>query len=514
VSNNTIAVKNNSYSDFLNNLQSSLITYDKIEEYSDSMFTVKDNYALCISRDLELNDKSGIEFKNRFRHQEQLLKENLQIHNVVMVPNGDKFVFYLITKENYWDKSSYENLFIVFQTLRNLLIKYKQTSISVPKLGTGFDRLKWEKLRSMLRYIFKGTDIIVRIFSDVIKEPTKDQILTILKEYHCSPVSGHSGFHRTYKRIKENYKWSNMKRDIATFIKNCESCQVNKLVRKKNHKPMQITTTSSKPFERLALDVVGPLPLSESGNKYILTLQDDLTKFSQAYAIPNHEASTIAVKLTSDFICKFGIPNSILTDQGRDFTSTLLKDIAKLFKIKQIQTTAYHPQTNGALERSHITLVDYLKHYVNPDQTDWDKWLDPAMFAYNTTIHSSTNYTPYELVFGNKPELPTSILREPEFKYTYDNYLDDLTLKLRKSREIARNNISDSKQRNKVYYDRKIKNVEFKVGQRVYLLREQFDKSRKLASRYTGPYVITKINSPVNVTILVKRKKLLFILTD
>lgn len=131
---------------------------------------------------------------------------------------------------------------------------------------------------------------------------------------------------------------------------------------------MEITTTSTIALEKLF--IVGPLPLCESGDKFILTVQDDLTKFSQAYAIPNHKARQIAVKLVREFICKYGKPEIIVTDQGEDFTSKLLNQIAKLFKINQINCTAYHPQSNAALERSHATLADYLKHYIQDDQTD------------------------------------------------------------------------------------------------------------------------------------------------
>lgn len=210
---------------------------------------------------------------------------------------------------------------------------------------------------------------------------------------------------------------------------------------------MTITTTSSKLFERIALDIVGPLPLTINGNVCILTLQDDFTKFSQAYALPNHEAKIIADKLTHEFICKFGIPESTLTDQGPDFTSNLIKKVSKLFRLKKIQTSIYRPETNGALERSHQTLADFLKYFVKIDNSDLDDLLDFAMFTYNTTVHSSSKFTPFELVFGVKPNLPSSITKVPEFKYTYDDYIDNLTLKLRKSREIARENLIKSKEK-------------------------------------------------------------------
>lgn len=131
----------------------------------------------------------------------------------------------------------------------------------------------------------------------------------------------------------------------------------------------------------------------------------------------NHESATIADYFTKNFICNFGIPHKILTDQGTDFCSSLFKDVAKLFKIQKLQTTAYHPQTNGALERSHATLADYLKHYITPEQIDWDDWLPFAIFSYNATPHSATNFCPHELVYGNKPSLPSS-LSTTEFKYT------------------------------------------------------------------------------------------------
>ena len=118
-------------------------------------------------------------------------------------------------------------------------------------------------------------------------------------------------YYRTYKRILEKYTWPGMKKEIKDYIKNCHSCQINKTNRNPIKNPMEITTTSSEPFERLAIDIVGPLPLTENGNRFILTTQDDLTKYSYAIPLPNHDALTIAEELNK-FISLFGIPKSIL----------------------------------------------------------------------------------------------------------------------------------------------------------------------------------------------------------
>lgn len=107
-----------------------------------------------------------------------------------------------------------------------------------------------------------------------------------------------------------------------------------------------------------------------------------------------------------------------------------MKDSSKIFQTKHIFSSPYHPQTNSALERSHLTLKDYLKHYINDKQNNWDGLITFAMFAYNTHVHECTGLTPYETLFGEKPYLPNSIVSEPTFNYCYDDYLVNLKQKL------------------------------------------------------------------------------------
>ncbi|CAK1603212.1 unnamed protein product [Parnassius mnemosyne] len=161
-----------------------------------------------------------------------------------------------------------------------------------------------------------------------------------------------------------------MRTDIDTYVKNCSQCQSNKALRQVNKSPMQITTTSTKPFERISLDLVGPLPEAGLNKlKFIVTLQDDLTKYSLAYPIDNATAEETCECLVH-FISVFGIPKSILTDQGTNFTADLFKRTCYFLKIKEIWSFPHHPQTQGALERSHSTLKEYLKSYVNENHSD------------------------------------------------------------------------------------------------------------------------------------------------
>jgi hypothetical protein len=496
-----------SYEDFLKFHRSKLDSnMEKFAELDESLLSRKDNVGLCVSADLEMSEGIASQIKGMINNYDSLKENSIKLGDILVRDLDASYkVYHLVTKTNFWDYESYENIFDCLINLREKLLADNVKSLSMEKIGNG---LNWNKVRKLIMFIFRATDVSISVCVGKVETPSREDINEILKEFHDAPASGHPGFHRMLNKIRYKYNWKGMRKDIFKYVKNCVTCQKNKTSRMKNLQPMEITTTCDKPFEKIALDIVGPLTLTENGNKYILTLQDNLTKYSQAYAIPNHESSTIAYKLVHDFICKFGIPAEILTDQGSDFTSNLIKNVAKLFKIRKVQTSAYRPQSNGALERSHAVLADYLKNYTSSDQSDWDEWLDMAMFSYNTTPHSATKYTPHELVFGCKPELPSSIIRKPEFKYTYDDFLDNLKYRLNRCHEIAKNNLLDGKQRSKDLYDRGItKSDNYNVDEMIFLKNENCKPRlcKKLSQNFSGPYKIIEINKP-NCTILIKNK--------
>ena len=134
--------------------------------------------------------------------------------------------------------------------------------------------------------------------------------------------------------------------------------------------------------------------------------------------------------------------------------------MAKRFRIKQSRTTAFHPQSNGSLERSHYVLGEYLKQFVAKN-SEWDDWLELAMFSYNTSVHEGTNCIPYELVFGKLGREPTSEpLSQQEKLQTYDDYLINFVTQLHEMRTQARENLISAKEKSKIYYDKKINPLE------------------------------------------------------
>jgi hypothetical protein len=293
-----------------------------------------------------------------------------------------------------------------------------------------------------------------------------------------------------------------MKQDVEEYVKKCTKCQLNKTLRPKRKAPMETTSTARRPFEKCALDVVGPITETKSGNKYILTFQDDLTKFLVAIPIPQQDAETVAKEFVLNIVLKFGAPAQVLTDQGSNFLSDLFKSTCKLLKIRKIQTTAFHPESNGSLERCHRVLTEYLRHYVREDQTNWDEWIPYAVYVYNTTVHTTTAYTPFELVYGFRSEVPSALREIPEVQYNYENYLTELSGRLQSAHEVARQKLISSKEKSKECYDKNSEPFEIQIRQKVLLFDETVrrGRSKKLSPQYIGPYEVLAVDG-VNVTI-------------
>jgi hypothetical protein len=179
-----------------------------------------------------------------------------------------------------------------------------------------------------------------------------------------------------------------------------------------------------------------------------------------------------------------------------------------LLKIKKIQSTTFHPESQRSIERSHRVLAEYLRHYVNEAQTNWDEWVPFATYAYNTSEHSATGYTPFELVFGHPSSLLSALRSEPSPQYNYDDYVSELKGRLQTANHVAKKNLIASKVRSKDCYDKGTEEMKIEVGDKFLLYDETMrrGRSRKLSSQWIGPYEVIEVNK-VNATI--KGRKLI-----
>ena len=270
---------------------------------------------------------------------------------------------------------------------------------------------------------------------------------------------------------------------------------------------MVITTTAEHPFEKCYLDVVRPLPVTQQNNRYILTIQGDLSKYIVAVPIGQQDTETVARAVVEKIVLTYGTPQILQTDQGANFVSEVFRNTCKILRIKKIQSTAFHPESQGSIERSHRVLAEYLRHYVKEDQTNWDQWVAFATYVYNTIEHSTTRFTPFELLFGHPSTLPSAIKGPPELRYNYVDYVSELRSRLQTVHQQAHKNLIASKGTSKECYDKTSRTTKLQVGDKVLLFDETVrrGRSRKLNAQWIGPYTITEIDR-VNDTIARGRK--------
>jgi transposase InsO family protein len=163
-------------------------------------------------------------------------------------------------------------------------------------------------------------------------------------------------------------------------------------------------------MERIAIGIMGSLPVSKNGNKYLLVKMDYFSKWPEVYPLPNQEARTVATVLVREFFCRFDIPMELHSDQGRNFESELMKEVCAILGIHKTRTTPYHPQSDGMVERFNRALAAQLSLFVNENHTDWDEHLSTVLLAYRTAVHKSTGQTPAKMMMGRELRRPVDVI--------------------------------------------------------------------------------------------------------
>ncbi|PIK46153.1 Retrovirus-related Pol polyprotein from transposon [Apostichopus japonicus] len=273
---------------------------------------------------------------------------------------------------------------------------------------------------------------------------------------HSHPLSGHFMARKTSTRVRKKFYWSGLSRDIDQWCKICPECQQRRGAKTKQKAKLRRYATGE-PLQRVALDIMGPLPITPKGNRYILVIADYFSKWVEVAAIPNQEAVTIAKILIERFICRFGIPDEIHSDQGRQFESKVFQKTCELLRIRKTRTTPYHPQSDGMVERFNRTLETMLSMVVAPNQKDWDTWLPYASLAYNTAVHESTGFSPAELMFGRAVRTPLDIIlpeMEEEEGVEYPDFVEELRSRIKEMHKQARDNLASAGARQKRQADR------------------------------------------------------------
>jgi hypothetical protein len=225
----------------------------------------------------------------------------------------------------------------------------------------------------------------------------------IMRDMHDAPVAGHPGVFRTDELIRRQYWWPSLLTDVKKYVKGCDACQRNKAIRQKKSAPLHPHDIPQGPWQEISADLIGPLPESKGSNA-ILAITDRFSKM--IHLIPTNVTLTAGglAELYRDHVWKHhGLPKRVTSDRGPQFAASFMTSLCKNLGIKQNLSTAYHPQTDGQVERSHQETEAFLRSYINHLQDDWADWLSIAEFQYNDKRHSATNSTAFFLNYGYHP---------------------------------------------------------------------------------------------------------------
>ena len=316
----------------------------------------------------------------------------------------------------------------------------------------------------------------------------------VLSLAHNSPLVGHLSVNKTYRKVLSHFYWPRLKGDVVKYCRSYHTCQVvGKPNQKPNPAPLKPILAIEEPFSRVLIDCVGPLPITRSGNKYLLTTMCVTTRFPEAVPVRNIKAPTI-IKALIKFFTFVGLPRYVQSDQGSNFMSGIFQQVMHQLGVTQCKLSAYHSQSQGAVERFHQMLKTMMRQYCFDCHKNWDEGVHLLMFAVHESVQDSLGFSPFELVFGHSVRGPLKLLKEvwmsdeEEPSINMLDYVSKFRHRSFQACEIAKQNLQHAQTRIKVWYDKRSRERSFKPGDKVLALLPL--PGHPLQARYHGPYVV------------------------
>ncbi|XP_076033590.1 uncharacterized protein LOC143020752 [Oratosquilla oratoria] len=335
----------------------------------------------------------------------------------------------------------------------------------------------------------------------VVPSHLRQDILSIAHD----GVGGHLGVRKTYAKILSHFYWPKLKRDVSTYCRTCRPCQVagkpNPTVKPY---PLQPIPVVKEPFSKIIIDCVGPLPKTPLGFQFLFTIVDCATRYPEAIPLRRITAKNV-VRALVHFFTQVGLPTVVQSDQGSNFTSRLFNQVMESLGVRQSRSSAYHPQSQGVVERFHQTLKQVLRTFCIETGRDWDEGVDLLLFAIRDSVQESLGYSPFQLIFGHTVRGPLKVLRESwisnEEETPLASYVPKFKEKLHLALSLAHSNLDSAQTKMKQQFDRshRAEDRYFAVGDPVLALLPL--NNLPLQSKYSGPYVVLERQGQANYVI-------------
>lgn len=326
----------------------------------------------------------------------------------------------------------------------------------------------------------------------------------VLTECHDDVTAGHLGITKTTARITKLYYWPGIFRDIAKYVRKCETCQ--------RFKPLQqapagkmISSPASQPWHTVCADFVGPLPRSSHGNTILIVFHDKFSRWAEFVAARQATTKTFIKAFRERILGRFGVPHILLTDNGSQFTSRECQRYFKSIGVKQIYTAPYSPHENPT-ERTNRTLKTMIAQYTHQNQRKWDDNLPELSLAINSSKQSSTKFSPAYLTQGRELRLPNTLFNEQTHSEITDPPIstDEKFKRLQEVFQLVKLNLQSAISTQAAHYNLRRRNWSPRKGDLVLVRKRVLSKAidhfaAKLAPRFEGPFVVTEFTSPVIV---------------
>ena len=311
---------------------------------------------------------------------------------------------------------------------------------------------------------------------ELTKEETKDVLLRMHQD-------GHLGIKKTLEMFRGRFKGVNDYSLCETVVKSCPSCQ-----KATDYKPRKKVTghiNSERPWDLLSVDIVGPLPRTKEGRRFILTIIDCFSRYTILVPLKDHTAVTVGKALYENVIGYFGVPRGILSDRGAEFRSQVWEEMLKLMDIQPHRTSPYYPQGNGMIERMHRTLGNLLRSkLIQKKDKEWPLYLPGVMMTLNEAPHEIHGYSPNQVVCGHRVRLPVDLIWPNAMKI---GELSAFVKKIHRKLEKIRKVVQPFNQREGTGTN------PFRKGDEILVVQQKQEKDNKLEPNWKGPYIVTRI---------------------
>ena len=326
----------------------------------------------------------------------------------------------------------------------------------------------------------------------------------LIEESHRGRMGGHFSGDRLYRTLSRHWWWEGMYQDVVTYCKNCPECAIV-AGGGCQHRPPLYPIPVQRPFQIVGVDLM-ELPLTQQGNRYVIVFQDFFTKWPMVYPLPDQRSCHITRLISEEIVPMFGVSEALLSDRGANLLSNMVLDLCEFLGIRKLNTTSYHSQCDGMVERFNRTLKAMLRKHAARFGNQWDQYLSGVLWAYRNTPHETTGEKPSFLLFGldcRSPIQASLLPTTPLSPTDVSDYREELLLSLRSARELAMQSIRKAQTRYKKQYDRHSTEPQYQIGDWVLVRfpQEETGRLRKLSRPWHGPFRITDINGP-DVTVI------------